>query len=126
MFYLQSDDSLIVQASIKALDKIFCHFAANDSLSEKGPVQETEADKKVRTWIRERYQEFQDYLFTLLSAEQVSLQENALVTLMHFLQVEGQYPLSKPSEEKNSFPSHLLEVISEYITFFVLSKFVFI
>lgn len=108
---LQSDDSSVVKASIKALDKIFCHLTTNGSLVEEGPVLEKDADKKVREWSRERYQEFQDHLFKLIEAEQISLQEQALVSLMHLLQAEGQHPLQKlPEGKEHLFPLDLLEV----------------
>nr|CAG4636963.1 EOG090X04ZD [Ceriodaphnia reticulata]SVE72901.1 EOG090X04ZD [Ceriodaphnia reticulata] len=107
---LESDDSSVVKASIKALDKIFCHLTTNGSLTEEGPVLEKDADKKVREWSRERYQEFQDHLFKLIAAEQISLQEQALVSLMHLLQVEGQHPLQKlPEGKEHLFPLDLLE-----------------
>ncbi|XP_046460715.1 nucleolar complex protein 4 homolog B-like [Daphnia pulex] len=107
---LESDESAVVKASIKALDKIFCHFIANGSLSEQGPVLETDADKKVREWSRERYQEFQDRLFKLIAAEQISLQELSLVHLMHLFQAEGQHPLPKlPEGREHMFPHEFLE-----------------
>lgn len=96
------------------MDKIFCHFIANGSLSEQGPVLETDADKKVREWSRERYQEFQDRLFKLIAAEQISLQELSLVHLMHLFQAEGQHPLSKlPEGREHMFPHEFLEVCFE-------------
>ena len=80
-------------------------------MAEEGPALEKDADKKVREWCRERYQEFQDHLFKLIAAEQISLQEQALVSLMHLLQVRGQHPLQKlPDEKKQVFPLDLLEV----------------
>lgn len=84
---------------------------ANGSLSEQGPVLESDADKKVRQWSRDRYQEFQDRLFKLVAAEQISLQEQALVTLMNLLKAEGQHPLQKlPEGKEHLFPLDLLEV----------------
>ena len=100
-----------MKASIKALDKIFCHLISNGSLCKEGPQLEPEADKKVREWSRERYQEFQDRLFKLISAEQISLQELSLVHLMHLFQAEGQHPLPKlPQGKEHMFPLDLLEV----------------
>nr|SVE91102.1 EOG090X04ZD [Daphnia sinensis] len=107
---LESEESAVIKASVKALDKIFCHFTSNGSLSEVGPPLETEADKTVREWSRERYQEFQDHLFKLIAAEQISLQEQALLTLMHLLQAEGLHPLQKlPEGKEHMFPLDLLE-----------------
>lgn len=80
-------------------------------MPEKGPPLETEAEKKIREWSRERYQDYQEKLFALLAADQVSHQELALVTLMHFLQIEGQYPIQKMPEGKEQvFALDLLEV----------------
>nr|CAG4641647.1 EOG090X04ZD [Eurycercus lamellatus] len=106
---LENEENSVVLASIKALDKIFCHMITNGMLSEQGPL-DVPSEKKVREWSLERYQEFLDRLFCLISVEQISLQEQALITLMHLLQVEGQHPLKKPSEGKDHmFPLDFLE-----------------
>ena len=113
--YFQSDENPVVVASVKALEKIFSHLATNGLLPVKGPPLETEAEKKIREWSRERYQEFQDRLFALLATDQVSLQELALVSLMSLLQTEGKFPFQKVPEGKNYFFSlELLEVFSLY------------
>lgn len=84
---------------------------------------ETEADKTVREWSRERYQEFQDHALKLIAAEQISLQEQALLTLMHFLQAEGQHPLQKlPEGKEHMFPLDLLEVCLLKYNSFLLTK----
>nr|SVE75088.1 EOG090X04ZD [Daphnia dolichocephala] len=107
---LESEETAVVQASIRALDKIFCHLVSNGSLSEQGPPLETDTDKTVREWSRERYGEFQERVFKLIAAKQVSLQEQALITLMHLLQAEGQHPIQKlPEGKEHMFPLDLLE-----------------
>nr|CAG4647002.1 EOG090X04ZD [Megafenestra aurita]SVE92354.1 EOG090X04ZD [Megafenestra aurita] len=107
---LESDEIPVVKASIKALDKIFCHLILNGSLNDQAPVLEQEADKKVREWSIERYQEFQENLFKFTKAEQISLQEQALITVMNLLKAEGQHPLQKlPEGKEHMFPLDLLE-----------------
>nr|CAG4649283.1 EOG090X04ZD [Scapholeberis mucronata]SVE93582.1 EOG090X04ZD [Scapholeberis mucronata] len=108
--HLESDDGSVVKTSIKALDKIFCHLLSNGSLSEHGPPLEQDGAKKVREWTQERYQEFQTSLLELLGTDLISSQEQALISLMHLLQLEGQHPLQKLPEGKESmFPLDLLE-----------------
>lgn len=83
----------------------------NGSLNDQAPVLEQEADKKVREWSIERYQEFQENLFKFTKAEQISLQEQALITVMNLLKAEGQHPLQKlPEGKEHMFPLDLLEV----------------
>ena len=113
--FLQNDESPVVQGSIKGLEKVFCHWISNGLLSEKGPVLEAPAEQQVRVWTCERYKEFQERLFTLIAeAEQISLQEQSLITLMHLLQVEGQTDQHTSGqvveEKKHLFPLTLLEV----------------
>nr|CAG4634749.1 EOG090X04ZD [Alona affinis] len=117
---LENDESPVVQGSIKALDKIFCHLISNGLLSDQGPVLETAAEKQVRQWTCERYHEFQDHLFNSIAvAEQTSLQEQCLVSLMHLLQVEGQHSLKqavdKADEKKHRFPLDFLEKIITHL-----------
>lgn len=108
----QNEETPIVQASMKALDKIFSHFFSNGLFSERGAL-ETSSDKQVREWSWERYQEYLNYLFTHLNSEQTSLQEQSLVSLMQLLQKQSQYPTSANTEDKKKqiFAQDFLEVI---------------
>jgi len=107
--HLESEETSVVLVSIKALDKVFCHYIAKSYLLENGCGAEPEAEKRLREWSRERYSEFQERLFGLLAAEQISIQEHSLVALMHLLQAEGLHPLSKIEGKPNQFPLNLLE-----------------
>lgn len=108
----QSDEAPVVQASIKALEKVFCHLISSGRLDQAGPPLESAAEKQVREWTRERYLELQDYLLKLVVNEQVSVQEQALLSLMQLLQAEGQHPVKKTHDgkEQHIFPIQLLEV----------------
>nr|CAG4647854.1 EOG090X04ZD [Moina brachiata]SVE92977.1 EOG090X04ZD [Moina brachiata] len=109
--YLESDEAPVVQASIKALEKVFCHLISSGRLDQAGPPLESPAEKQVREWTRERYLELQDYLLKLVVNEQVSVQEQALLSLMQLLQAEGQHPVKKTHDgkEQHIFPIQLLE-----------------
>nr|CAG4650111.1 EOG090X04ZD [Sida crystallina] len=107
--HLENEESTVVIAAVKALDKIFCHFIQNGSLSSNGPGSEVESEKKVREWLMQRYNEFQEFLLSMISARQISIQEQSLVTLMHMLQIEGQHPINNDERKEYSFPSKLLE-----------------
>ena len=83
-----------------------------------GAGQETDAEKQVREWVSERFKEFQESLLNMLSAAQVGTQEQALVSLMHLLQVEGKYPISKIEGKEQYFPLQPLEVIRDFFYYF--------
>lgn len=107
----QSEEATIVQASVKALEKVFVHLIGAGSLAVTGPPLESAADKQVREWTRERYVELQDFLLKLLASEHVSVQEQALVTLMQLLHAEGQNVKKlEDGKEQRVFPIQLLEV----------------
>lgn len=110
----QNEETSVMLVSIKALDKVFCHYITKGYLQEKGPVTESDADKCLREWSQERYFEFQDRLFSLIAAEQISIQEHSLVALMHLLQTEGLHPLIQVEGKPNQFPLSLLEVYAEH------------
>jgi U3 small nucleolar RNA-associated protein 19 len=82
-----------------------------------GTGQESDAEKQVREWASERYKEFQESLLNMLSAAQVGTQEQALVSLMHLIQVEGKYPISKIEGKEQYFPLKPLEVIRDFCYF---------
>ena len=85
-------------------------------MNEYGPPLEQDGDKKVREWARERYQEFQSHLFNLVGTDQISSQEQSLVSIMHLLQSEGQHPLQKlPEGKETMFPLDLLEVFYQIL-----------
>nr|CAG4642472.1 EOG090X04ZD [Evadne anonyx] len=107
--YLENDEASVVLVSIKALDKVFCHFISKGYLLEKGPAAESDAEKCLREWSRERYFEFQERLLSLIAAEQISIQEHSLVTLMNLLKTEGLHPLVEVEGKPNQFPLGLLE-----------------
>ena len=112
---LQDDETSVVLVSIKALDKVFCHYITKGYILEKGSTGELDAEKRLREWTRDRYSEFQDRLFSLITAEQISIQEHSLVALMHLLQAEGLHPLSIVEGKPNQFPLILLEVNKQKI-----------
>lgn len=101
---------------MKALDKIFTHFFSNGLFSERGAL-ETSSDKQVREWSWERYQEYLNYLFAHLNADQTSIhQEQSLVSLMQLLQKQSQHPTSTNTEDKKQqiFAQDFLEVILSF------------
>ena len=105
----------MVLSSIKALDKVFCHYIAHGFLLEKAAGSETDGEKRVREWSRERYVEFQERLLGLMAAEQISVQEQSLVALMHLMEKEGLHPTTKVEGKPNQFPLDLLEVMINYL-----------
>ncbi len=93
------------------MDKIFCHFIQNGSLSAELVEAESDAEKKVQEWLQERYAEYQDRLQLMLEAKQISVQEQALISMMHLIQAQGQKTAENVSDSKeNQFPLQLLEV----------------
>nr|CAG4638409.1 EOG090X04ZD [Cyclestheria hislopi] len=108
---VENDDKVVVAVSIKALDRIFCHLAALDLLSENDNQLESDNEKQVREWSRERYSEFQEHLILLLSTEHITIQEQSLVSLMHLISAEAQNPLCVTQNKGPYFPLSLLEKI---------------
>ena len=126
VFKLQNDETPVVVVSIKALDKIFCHFISHGYLSENTSLK-SEAEKEVQKWSLDRYCEFQDRLISFMKAQQAILQEQALVSLMHLLQKEGLNPIQKIEGKQHQFPLIFLEVILNMILLkFVDRMFIFL
>ncbi|KAI1905023.1 hypothetical protein AGOR_G00011680 [Albula goreensis] len=121
--YLQADKEKDVACAVNACNKLFCVLLERgDLFVGQLPTEEEmlsgsySAEEKYRIFMHHRYNSCKDLLLELISHESFQVKESALVTLMKFVSMEGQFPLLPvDGEEHYNFPRELLRAVVDQL-----------
>ncbi|KAM5238809.1 nucleolar complex protein 4 homolog [Ctenodactylus gundi] len=116
---LQSEDPEEVQEAVRTCSRLFgALLERGELLVGQLPPEDTVmagtqgAVRKYRVWVRHRYHSCCNRLVELLAHPSFKVKEQALKTLMKFVQLEGACPLEKPKWEGHYlFPRALFRAV---------------
>ncbi|XP_069352838.1 nucleolar complex protein 4 homolog isoform X6 [Eulemur rufifrons] len=116
---LQSEDQEEIQEAVRTCSRLFGALLERGELfvgqlpsEEMVMAGSRGAMRKYQVWMRHRYHSCCNRLGELLAHPSFQVKEQALSTLMKFVQLEGTHPLEKPKWEGNYlFPRKLFKVV---------------
>lgn len=108
---LESQDVKVLLATIRAMHRMCSHILDSGDLtpSSQSAIDAGDADKQkvYTTWLKDRYSDCCNALFTLICHENTSVQDLSLCVLMKLLKLEYESALSP--QQKQIFPLHIFK-----------------